>query len=93
MDENNFLTAEEARAIADSSQLVKKRIYKLIKEVANAGSVAVQYDIENASGALVQAIAKDLRSRGYKVDITHDEDDDGGFRCDTGIQISWNFIK
>ena len=92
MDENNFLTAEEARAIADSSQLVKKRIYKLIKEAANEGSVAVQYTIENASGALVQAIAKDLRSRGYKVDITHD-DDDGGFRCDTGIQISWNFIK
>jgi hypothetical protein len=71
---NNAITAEEALAIANSSDVVKKRISKIIREVATEGALQATYGLEHPSRLLVNSIVEDLTKRGFNVTVTEDED-------------------
>jgi hypothetical protein len=68
------ITAEEALAIANSSEVVKKRISKMIREVATEGFLQASYGFEHPSRILVDSIVKDLTERGFKVTVVDEED-------------------
>ena len=61
------ITAIEALTIADSSEVVKKRISKLIREAATEGCLQTTYGFEYPSITLVNSIIQDLTERGFKV--------------------------
>ena len=67
--ENKQITAAEAKRTAESSEIVKKRINKLIKEAAEEGMLKTNYGIQYASITLFEAIKRDLVARGFGVSI------------------------
>lgn len=77
------ITAIEALTIADSSEVVKKRISKLIREAATEGCLQTTYAFEHPSMTLVNSIVKELTERGFTVK-TNQEDNF------VHITISWD---
>jgi hypothetical protein len=67
---NNAITAEEALSIANSSDVVKKRISKMIREIATEGALQATYGLAHPSILLVNSIVEDLTKRGFKVTVT-----------------------
>ena len=71
---NKPITAEEALVIANNSEVVKKRIFKMIREVAMEGFLQATYGFEHPSRVLVDSIVADLVNHGFKVTTVDDED-------------------
>jgi len=63
------ITAAEAKQIASTSEIVKKRINKIIKEAAEEGMLETNYGIQHPSMTLVETIKADLVARGFEVSI------------------------
>jgi hypothetical protein len=68
------ITAIEALTIANSSEVVKKRIYKIIKEAATEGCLQITYGFEHPSMALVNSIVQELTERGFTVKADQEDD-------------------
>lgn len=68
------ITAQEALGIANNSEVVRKRISKMIREVATEGFLQATYGFEHPSRILVDSIVEDLTERGFKVTTIDDED-------------------
>jgi hypothetical protein len=68
------ITAIEALTIANSSEVVKKRIYKIIKEAATEGCLQTTYGFEHPSIILVNSIVQDLTERGFTVKADQEDD-------------------
>lgn len=84
--EKNIITAEEARRLADSSEVVKKRVYKCIKERALEGELDFIYNMgPNPSMVLINSLQGDLVSNGFNVSVIPPEDEFDG----VGLYISW----
>ena len=83
--ENKQITAVEAKKIAETSEIVKKRINKAIKEAANEGMLKTNFGFAYPSMVLLEAIKSDLINRGFEVILN--PDDDNSF---VELIISWD---
>lgn len=77
LDERRF-SAKEAREIADGSEIVLARIYKVIRDSAEEGTVKLEWAAADLSEACKATIVGDLRASGYSVEAT-----------DCSFVISW----
>ena len=85
--DKNTITADEARRLADTSEVVRKRIYKCIKEAALEGQLEFTYYLgSNPSETLIKSIEEDLTSNGFFVSIITYEEEPMG----TDIYVSWD---
>ena len=80
------ITAAEAKHLADTSEVVKKRIFKCINEAAAEGMLSTYYGIDNPSMVLVKAIEADLIAKGFEVNLVPEEKDSKFVT----ILISWD---
>ena len=67
------IPASEARAIADNTETLKRRIYKFIKELAYDGEVSMVYCLERVSDVQIEKIINSLKSNGYSVSFNAKE--------------------
>ncbi len=66
--EEERLTAEEAKRIADSScNVLKDRVYDAIRNAALEGDIKLDYTFENPNAQLIISLQEDLESHGYVV--------------------------
>lgn len=79
------ITAAEAKHLADTSEVVKRRVFKCISEAASEGMLSTYYGINNPSMVLVKAIESDLIAKGFEVSIIPEED--ASF---VSLTISWS---
>lgn len=87
MEEKKFLTAKEARELAESSQYMKNRVYKCIHEEAKECHTMLTWDVQGSSQSIIDSLVAKLREDGYSVDYLRDEDE---MEIDHGcIVIKW----
>ena len=67
--EAKMLSAAEARALADSAEVLITRIGKCIKDCAKEGSTMFSYSAYNASEAAVDKVVAALKGAGYSVTV------------------------
>lgn len=79
-------SAAEARALADSTTLPLKRIYKAIEEEATEGITSLVWSLDNLSNVQVDTIKSALKAEGYKVEF---EKDTSNFGTTMAICVKW----
>ncbi len=84
MEEKKFLTAKEARELAESSQCLKNRVYKAIREEAKECRTMLTWEVRGSSQLIINNLITSLRNDGYIV--SRSEPTEG--ISDT-IAISW----
>jgi hypothetical protein len=67
------LSAKEAAEIADKSEIMLARIYKIIREEAEEGRVRLNWGTEYLSKKCLANIIKDLEDNGYTVSSENHE--------------------
>ena len=67
------LSAKEAAEIADKSEIMLARIYKVIREEAEEGRVRLNWSTEYLSKKCLANIIKDLEDDGYTVSSENHE--------------------
>lgn len=75
MGEKNYLTAEEARTLCETSLCLKNRIYRCIKDAANENQCKIIWDVYGCSQNAIDAVILDLQKNGYKVCFETFDDD------------------
>lgn len=76
--ENKFLTAEEAKHLADTSHFVVNQVYKSIKESAKENQTYLSWHVEHMSEEAIENLNQDLKSKGYATRY-----------WDGNLEISW----
>ena len=86
---NIFLSAKEARKIADSTSFVSNNIYRFIKDEANSGNVFFRFYYDFISRVTLDSVIDKLRKDGYKVsDPVEELDEETGYMHGY-IDIEW----
>lgn len=65
--EDRRISAKEAKEIADNSEVMLTRIYKIIREEAEEGRVRLDWGVNFLSKKCLEHIIKDLKDNGYTV--------------------------
>lgn len=85
----NFLTAEEAKGMADNSEhaykILRSAIYSNIGYAANQGHYKVEVN-EPTTALLASRLHKELKSNGYSVSYESRADDTYTF------YVSWKYV-
>ena len=77
--ENKFLTAKEAKQLADTSHFVVNQVYKAIKESAKENRTYLSWCVAYMSKEAIENLNQDLKSKGYATICDGDN-----------LEISWN---
>ncbi len=88
MEDKKNLTAKEARSIAESSEFLKNRIYKAIREAAKECHTAMVWDVENSSPVMIEKVMSALQEDGYTVKYTQEETTEFGINFGF-LTIKW----
>lgn len=65
----SFVSAKIARSLAETSNAFKNHVAKMIDDTAKEGMTEITYSVWGICDAQVNAIEKELKDLGYKVDI------------------------
>ena len=64
---NKFLSAKEAKHLADTSPFLKNQVYTCIEETAEENRTAITWNIHSMSHEALDNLKKDLRTNGYQI--------------------------
>lgn len=87
-----LMTAQEARKLASSSQVLIKRISKVIKDYAAEGHTRLVWDTDDLSGDALDNLKNYLKSKGYEVTIKselYDSEEEAVSGGHYRIYIAW----
>ena len=73
MKNKKFITAKEARKLAENSQAAINTIYTLIQDEAHAGHVSLKWYAGNLSTRCKDRLITTLEANGYTVSIDENE--------------------
>lgn len=70
--EDRRISAKDAKKLADSSEVMLTRIYKVIREEAEEGRVRLDWNTDYLSSKCKDSIVDALRNDGYSIETSDD---------------------
>ena len=85
----NYITAEEARNICETTNHPLEKIYTTIVDAANDGSTHVWISCDYYSDGLLKRIKDTLTKDGFSIEDTYYTNYSRESKIFTGIRVSW----
>ena len=82
----NFISAKDAKHLAETSDKLLNTAFKCIKDAAVYGHNKVRFDVYEVADVVVYNISTTLSEAGYQVTRMYDEYSDDTL---VGLMISW----
>lgn len=80
----NFISAKDAKQLAETSEKPLNQVFRLIKDTADYGRHIINFDVYDMSKAVIDKLTSTLKEAGYAVESM--TDDDGKL---VGLTITW----
>ncbi len=80
----NFISADEAKHLAETSEKLLNNVFKVIKDAATYGRCTTDFDICDAAPVTVNKLTGELLRAGYTLETISNEDGK-----DIVLVISW----
>ena len=80
----NFISAKDAKQLAEASEKPLNQVFRLIKDTSDYGRHVINFDVYEMSTAVIDKLTSTLKEAGYAVESM--TDDAGKL---VGLTITW----